>query len=614
MTPRRRKKKITVLIPCYNEQRGIASVIQGFPKQHIERAGYTLEIIVIDNSSADRTSEIARECGATVLFEPKKGKGNAIRRGFYSISDDTDYVVMIDGDGTYQPKEILRLIEPLDSGFCNVVIGSRLGGRVGKGSMTSLNRVGNWIFSHLVRYFYLVNVTDVLTGYFAWKREALVKLRPHLASEGFAVEIEMVTKMARLGEEIYCVPITYATRAGESNLRPFYDGSRILWMFTKNLFWKPRQAPVQRVAFVSDTVAPYFSGGKEVRLNEISHRLVKEGREVHIYTMQWWKGPKTIERNGVFYHALCNLYPLYDGEGRSIREALVFGCATLKLLFVRFDVLDVDHMPLFPLISARVVTWLRGKKLYATWHEVWGKEYWLSYMGGRSGFFGNMVERLTFRLPDTIISNSAHTTKRLQDAGVLCPIKTVPLGADLESIYSAKQGDIKSDVIYVGRLLSHKNVDVLVEALARVKRSIPNIKMLIVGDGPEKAKIESRIEALGLQKNITLMNNVEEHKDKYGLMKASKMLVLPSVREGFGLVVVEAHVAGLPVITTPHKDNAAKDLIQEGVNGFLCEPKEADLADAILRVLRERETFEPGRFVQQYDWNLVTRNIETVFG
>jgi len=233
-------KHITALIPCYNEAQGIASVIESFPTQRLSLYGYKVSILVIDNNSTDNTADVARAHGAAVVHEAKKGKGNAMRRGFQAITPDTDYIVMLDGDNTYRPEEMLRLIELIDSGFCSVVLGSRLGGRTAKGSMNSISRAGNWLFSHLVRVLYRANVTDVLTGYFAWKREALEKLHPHLTSEGFAIEMEMVTKMARLGEEIYCVPITYNPRIGRSHLRPFYDGSRILWMLTKNLFWSPR--------------------------------------------------------------------------------------------------------------------------------------------------------------------------------------------------------------------------------------------------------------------------------------------------------------------------------------------------------------------------------------
>ncbi len=232
-------KKITVLIPCYNEEGGISEVIKKFPREKLASLNYDLEVVVIDNNSTDKTSEIARSMGATVILEPKKGKGNAMRTGFASVSPDTDYVVMLDGDDTYRPEEILRVIEPLDSNFCDVVIGSRLLGRISEGSMTPMNFVGNKIFSLLVRIFYGVKVTDVLTGYFAWKKDALDRLRPHLISQGFAIEMEMVTKMARMGEEIYSAPISYDSREGDTNLRPIYDGSRILWMFTKNLTWKP---------------------------------------------------------------------------------------------------------------------------------------------------------------------------------------------------------------------------------------------------------------------------------------------------------------------------------------------------------------------------------------
>jgi glycosyltransferase involved in cell wall biosynthesis len=234
-------RKVAIIIPCFNEEDGIANVINDFPIDVLDHHGYKVEILVIDNNSTDKTTEIAQSLGATVIHEPMKGKGNAMRTGFKHVNPDTEYVVMLDGDNTYHSSEILRLLEPLDSNFCNVVIGSRLSGRILDGSMKNTNMLGNKIFSWLVRMFYGIYVTDVLTGYFAWTHDALKKLRPHLVSEGFAIEMEMVTKMAHLGLEICSVPISYSSRAGETNLRPVQDGIRILGMFTRNLFWKPRK-------------------------------------------------------------------------------------------------------------------------------------------------------------------------------------------------------------------------------------------------------------------------------------------------------------------------------------------------------------------------------------
>ncbi|HUD11145.1 MAG TPA: glycosyltransferase family 2 protein [Candidatus Saccharimonadia bacterium] len=232
-------KKITVLIPCFNEEAGIRSVIRAFPKTRLHAFGYKLVILVIDNNSQDNTAAVARRAGARVVFEGKQGKGNAIRTGMAMVDDDTDYVVMLDGDDTYRPEEVLRLVEPLSSGFCSVVIGSRLGGRIPEGAMTGFNMLGNWVFSHMVRYYYRVNVTDVLTGYFAWNKSVVDELWPKLVSDGFAIEMEMITKMARLGHEIYSVPISYNPRAGESSLRPIRDGWRILRMFARNMYWRP---------------------------------------------------------------------------------------------------------------------------------------------------------------------------------------------------------------------------------------------------------------------------------------------------------------------------------------------------------------------------------------
>lgn len=229
-------KTIVAIIPCYNESLGVAQVIRGFPVEQLRALNLDLKIIVIDNNSTDDTAAVARAAGATVVGEPMKGKGHAIRRGF-TLARGADYVVMLDGDNTYRAEELLRLIEPLHSGFSDVVIGSRLDGRVSGGAMRGLNRLGNVTYSRLVKWVHRIRVTDVLTGYVAWRGDVVQHLLPHLHSPGFAIEMEMVAKMARLGYAVTSVPITYDHRAGESSLRPFADGARILGMFMRTLTW-----------------------------------------------------------------------------------------------------------------------------------------------------------------------------------------------------------------------------------------------------------------------------------------------------------------------------------------------------------------------------------------
>ncbi|HEX8762643.1 MAG TPA: glycosyltransferase [Candidatus Saccharimonadales bacterium] len=608
-------KKITVVIPCYNEQEGIAAVIKGFPRDKLRDHGFELEVLVVDNNSTDQTAEVARAAGARVLHEPKQGKGNAIRAAFYNVSDDTDYVVMCDGDDTYKAYEILRLVELLDSGFGDVVIGSRMGGKMSDGAMKGFNRLGNWGFSFLVRAVYKVNVTDTLTGYFAWKRDVIVQLRQHLQSAGFAIEMEMITKMARMGYDIYSVPITYEPRLGESSLRPIYDGTRILREFIRQLRWRPR---MERIAFVSDTVWPYFTGGKEKRLHEITRRLVKEGRQVDIYTMKWWDAPgkHMITEDGIHLHALTRKFNIYKNDRRSIAQALLFALGCWKMLFKRFDVVDVDSMPFFPLFMVRPIATLRRKKMYATWHEVWGKEYWNNYLGGAGGKIGAVTEWLAMHMPHVIVSNSNHTTKRLRAAGSKKQIVTVPLGVDVDNILMVPKHDLESDVIFAGRLLENKNVDMLIRAISRLKRTRPDIRCLVIGNGPERAKLEQLVADHKLENNVTFFNFLQDHNELYSLMKASKMFVLPSVREGFGLVVIEANACGIPVVTTTHSLNAAQDLIAEGQNGYLAKPNDADLAKKIGKVLDTHSSFRPKQTLEEkfskYRWHHAAKAVERV--
>lgn len=232
-------KKISVIIPCYNEEKGVGKVIKNIPTDKLSKLGYSTEIIVIDNNSKDKTSDVALKAGAKVIYETKQGKGNAVINGFKMISGDTDYVVMLDGDNSYDSKEMLRLIEPLENDFCDVVIGTRLAGKITGSSMPRFNRLGNWLFTFLLRTSYCGNVTDVCSGYFAWKKKVVKELAKHIESDGFSIEMEMVAKMSKLGYSIYSVPITYKNRVGKTELKPVKDGIKILHAWGRNLWWKP---------------------------------------------------------------------------------------------------------------------------------------------------------------------------------------------------------------------------------------------------------------------------------------------------------------------------------------------------------------------------------------
>lgn len=364
-----------------------------------------------------------------------------------------------------------------------------------------------------------------------------------------------------------------------------------------------------KIAIVSDAVYPYHKGGKERRFFELTTRLAAKGHEVHMYCMKWWKGEEKVRvEHGVTLHAISRLYPLYTkNRRRSIRQGIMFGLSCLRLLWEDWDIIEVDHMPYFPLYFTRLVCWLKGKKMYATWNEVWGRKYWIEYMGGWSGAFAYVIERCSIALPDHFISISRHTTERLQSVYQVPAekITTITPGLDTRSIQDIPASATTSDVLYAGRLLKHKNVDLLVKAIGIAARKMPDITCLIVGNGPEKKHLISLVEKMNLSRNIQFLNFLPHHHEVFGLMKSAKVFCLPSTREGFGMAVLEANACGLPAVVVQHPENAAQDLIEHD-NGLVAQEDPKMVSTALLKLLtRPLNTRAVMAVAENYNWTEV---------
>jgi len=371
--------------------------------------------------------------------------------------------------------------------------------------------------------------------------------------------------------------------------------------------------PVQlRIAVVSDAIWPYNKGGKEQRIFRLTTGLAKLGHDVHIYTMQWWDGAPDRIENGVHLHAISPYWPLYAGERRSIKQGLLFGLATLKLVRERFDIIEADHMPYFPLYAARIVSLIKRRPLYATWHEVWSLSMWHRYLGP-AGIIAYVIERISVHLPTHIIAASAHTAERLRTImHTSRPVSVVNNGIDLSAMQAIKPAKLTSDLVLVGRLLAHKNPDLLIRAVGLLRATRPRLRCVIVGEGPEYDRLSALITELGLTKNVTLTGRVENHDEVFSYVKASRVFVLPSTREGFGIVALEAMACGLPVITIDHPDNAARHLVTPG-HGALCQPTPESLAAAIDTLLATQFTGDPAQAAAAYDWSRSTDHYAKVY-
>ncbi len=226
--------EVAVLIPCYNEEQTIGKVIIDF-KRELPNA----KIYVYDNNSNDRTSEVAREHGAIVRFEPRQGKGNVVRSMFRNI--DADVYVMVDGDDTYPAEYVHDVIKPVVNGEANLVIGDRLtNGTYFNENKRQFHGFGNQLVKNLINSLYKSNIKDIMTGYRAFDR-LFVKSMP-ITSPGFEIETEMSIHALDKKFLIKEVAIDYRDRpeGSESKLNTVSDGIKVLRMiFTLFKDYKP---------------------------------------------------------------------------------------------------------------------------------------------------------------------------------------------------------------------------------------------------------------------------------------------------------------------------------------------------------------------------------------
>lgn len=215
--------KIAILIPCYNEEKTIKSVIDDFKKYLPESIIY-----VYDNNSTDKTVEVAREAGAIVRFESQQGKGNVIRRMFREI--DAKCYILVDGDNTYPAKHSPDMVNLVFNNNADMVIGDRLSSTYFEENTRKFHGLGNTLVRKLINVLFKSNIKDIMTGYRAFNYQ-FVKSFP-IISKGFEIETEMSIHAIDKNMYIESIKIDYKDRprGSESKLNTFSDGFKVLKM------------------------------------------------------------------------------------------------------------------------------------------------------------------------------------------------------------------------------------------------------------------------------------------------------------------------------------------------------------------------------------------------
>lgn len=348
-----------------------------------------------------------------------------------------------------------------------------------------------------------------------------------------------------------------------------------------------------RIAILYDCLYPNTIGGAERWYRSLASRLAGRHDVTYVTRKQWGEaGPRTPFPT----IAVSPGGGLYTTSGRRrIWPPLRFGFGVFIHMLRHGRSYDAVHAASFPYFSL-LGAWLALRivrsraRLVVDWHELWTGEYWKSYLGPIAGRIGFSVQSLCLRLPDRSFTFSRLVASRLDRSGHGAPV--TQLSGEHEEDAERRQRLLEKgpspspSVVFAGRHIREKRVSAIPPAVAVARRELPELRCLLLGRGPETEAIREQVRALGLDSLVEVPGRVPPDEVAEALAAAS-CLLNPSAREGYGQILVEAFSVGTPAIVVAGPDNAATELIEPGVNGFIAGSADADeLARAIVSAVR----------------------------
>jgi glycosyltransferase involved in cell wall biosynthesis len=343
-----------------------------------------------------------------------------------------------------------------------------------------------------------------------------------------------------------------------------------------------------RICLVYDCLFPYTVGGAERWYRNLGERLATDGHEVTYLTLRQWERGERGEVPGVLVVAVGPRMALYtEGGRRRVLPPLVFGLGVLYHLLRhgrRYDVVQTASFPYFSLLAAGLARLLGRFQLVVDWHEVWSRGYWNEYFGRVGGRIGYAVQALCLRIPQRAFCFSRLHARRLREGGVRGDV-TLLEGEYAGSLEEHEPLPPEPVVVFAGRHIPEKRVAAIVPAVAALRRTAPDLRCVIFGDGPDRPVVRRLVHDLDLDDVVSVPGFVDAAEVEKAFRTAACM-ILPSRREGYGMVVIEAASVGTPSVVVRDEDNAATELVEEGVNGFIASSASPEeLAASIARAM-----------------------------
>jgi len=306
----------------------------------------------------------------------------------------------------------------------------------------------------------------------------------------------------------------------------------------------------------------------------------------------------------------------YTHKGAVMSRLLFAKAAEKAASRVPADIIDgtnfISYLPAFA--ASRML----DIPAIATYHEVWVGS-WIKNKGIVTGSLGSIWERIVLTKPwEHFIAVSEFTKERLIDQGIRSKeVAVIPNGVDLSFYKGEVKKAKKPTICCISRLTPQKRVDDLIDAFYIVKKELPDAQCIIIGVGDEEARLRRIAANLGLGDSVRFLGFVKEHRKVIEHLKASHVLCLPSIMEGFGMVILEAMASGVPYVCTDIPP--LKEVTDGGRGGLLCKQKDrSDLADKLLALLKDKRLYakkaaEGLRHSKAFDWKNIARKVEDTY-
>jgi glycosyltransferase involved in cell wall biosynthesis/O-antigen/teichoic acid export membrane protein len=591
--------RVSLVLPCHNAEAGLSGVLSSALDELAGTGAH--EVIVVSDGSTDQTVFVASEFadrGVRVIEYPNNGgKGHALRVGLAEARGE--YIAFMDADGDIGPEALRPFLTLMDTYHPDVILGSKRH-PLSEVDYPPVRRLLSWAYHKVTRVLFRVNVRDTQTGIKLVRRDVLAAVLPRMVEEGYVFDLEMLVIAKQLGfDRIFEAPVRidyrFTTQMGlrtplrmlAQTLRIFYRSSVL------NAYGTSRSEPASDVTSVEPPVrivdppaeerlrililnwrdiANPDAGGAEVFTHEVGKRWVEQGHEVSLLTSRFAGARATEQIDGV---QILRVGRLHRGTYHlSVQGRL----ARLSGYDVVLD--EINTVPFFtPLWQDHL------PPTVALIHQL-ADDIWEAEVPRPLAMVGRRVEprllRMYRNVPVATVSGST-----MADLGRLGfrDVRVVLEGRDEAPPVGHLSKEGVPTFAFVGRLAANKRPDHAIAAFRRIRDALPDARLWMIGRGALEAQLRA-----AAPDGVEFLGHLSRQ-EMYERMARAHCLLVPSLREGWGLVITEANGVGTPAVG--YDAPGIRDAIRPGRTGMLAPPGDPRaLADAAVSVIGDPDAYE----------------------